>query len=116
MSRLLVAASFLAGFLAACASVRPDAALVKVTENPADVAGCRNLGMVESSRPFVSPEDGRTRQMQTKAARLGGNVVLVPSYNVTGTGMAYQCGSGTAPTPAMLAQRTRSTPLLAAEP
>jgi hypothetical protein len=93
MRHLLLAASFLASLLAACASVRPDAAPVKVTENPADVAGCKNLGIVESSRPFVSPEDSRTKQMQIKTGRLGGNVLYVPSYNVTGTGTAFQRGS-----------------------
>jgi pectin methylesterase-like acyl-CoA thioesterase len=95
MRPLLLAASFLAGLLSACASVKPEATLVKITENPAEVAGCKNLGMVESSRPFVSPEDSRTKQMQTKTARLGGNVLFVPSYNVTGTGTAYLCGSRT---------------------
>jgi hypothetical protein len=95
MRNVLLAASFVAGFLAACASVKPEATPVKVTENSADVAGCKNLGMVESSRPFVSPEDSRVKQMQTKTARLGGNVLFVPSFNVTGTGTAYQCGSRT---------------------
>ena len=92
MRSLLVAISLLAGLLIGCASARSDARLVKVTENPADVAGCKNLGMVESSRPFVSPKDSRMAQMQNKAARLGGDVVFVTSYNATGTGTAYRCG------------------------
>ena len=97
MRHPLLAASLLAGLLTGCASVEPDATLVKVTEKSGDVAGCKPLGIVVSSRPVVSPEDSRIKQMQTKAARLGGNVLFVPSYtyNVTGTGTAYLCESRT---------------------
>ena len=95
MRHPLLAASLLAGLLISCGSVEPDATLVKVTENSDDVAGCKPLGMVVSSRPIVSPEDSRIKQMQIKAARLGGDVLFVPSYNVTGTGTAYLCESRT---------------------
>ncbi len=95
MRHPLLAASFLAGLLTSCASVEPDPTTVKVTENPNDVLGCKNLGIVESPRPVVSPKDSRMGQMQTKTVRLGGNVLFVTSPNVTGTGTAYLCESGT---------------------
>ena len=95
MRNLLAAALLLAVLLAACVSLAPEAKLVKVTKNPADVSGCRILGTVESSPPYVGPKDGM-HQMQNKVAGLGGNVLFVTSYNVTGTGMAYRCGTGSA--------------------
>ena len=42
--------------------------------------------MVVSSRTVVRPEDSSMKQMQARAARLGGNVLFVPTYDVTGTG------------------------------
>ena len=89
--------------LTRCVSLAPEAELVKVTKHPADVAGCKILGTVESSPPYVGPKDGM-HQMQNKVAGLGGNTLFVTSYNVTGTGMAYRCGSapsGATPTPSV---------------
>jgi hypothetical protein len=92
MSKFTIVFSFLGAILAtSCVSLAPEAKLVQVTQAPADVAGCKILGTVESTPPYVGPKDGM-RQMQNKVAGLGGNVLFVTSYNVTGSGMAYQCG------------------------
>lgn len=93
LRNVLATVTLIAALLPACVSLAPEAKLVKVTKKPADVAGCKILGTVESSPPYVGPKDGM-HQMQNKVAGLGGNVLFVTSYNVTGTGMAYRCGVG----------------------
>src|ERR1039457_1918747 len=85
---------FSIGLLTGCVPLAPEAQAVKVTRNPEDVAGCKILGTVKSEPPYVAPKDGM-HQMQNNTAGLGGNVLFVTSYNVTGTAMAYQCSTPT---------------------
>lgn len=92
----LVPASFLIAFVA-WASILPPGAPVKIVGDSAEVAGCRSLGMVSSTRPVAFPRDGRMTQMQNKTARMGGNVLFVTAHDVTGTGTAYRCGPEASP-------------------
>jgi len=91
MSKFTIVFAFLGAiFATSCVSLAPEAKLVQITKNPVDVTGCKILGTVGSTPPYVGPRDGM-HQMQNKVAGLGGNVLFVTSYNVTGSGMAYRC-------------------------
>jgi len=86
---ILVATLVLA---AGCVS-HPGAYRVKVTRNPADVAGCVALGPVAGQAPYEGPKDA-INQMRDQVIGLGGNVLLVLSEFVTKTGAAYRCAGG----------------------
>lgn len=73
-----------------CVTLAPEAELVLVTKEREDVVGCKILGTVKSEPPYVGPNDGM-HQLQNGTAALGGNVLFVTSYGVTGSGMAYAC-------------------------
>jgi hypothetical protein len=85
---ILVAFAMLSG----CVTLAPEAEKVKIAKSAADVAGCRVLGAVEAHPPFAGPNDGMN-QLKNKVAGLGGNALFVTSYNLSATGMAYQCDS-----------------------
>lgn len=86
-------AALCACLVAGCVTLAPEAARVKVTKEPAEVAGCTILGTVRAKPPYVGQQDGM-RQLQNEVAGLGGNVLFVTSYNVSATGMAYRCEPG----------------------
>jgi hypothetical protein len=79
----------------ACETLAPEAERVKVTGKANDVAGCKVLGTVESSPPYVGPNDG-VNQLRNKTAGLGGNVLFLTSTGAMRgkNGMAYLCGVG----------------------
>jgi len=93
------AAALLAVLLCvACASLVPGAEKVFVTKNPADVAGCKALGMVKSDTRgglFGDVSGDASIEIRNEVVGLGGNTLFVS----TGTGgfhkeagMAYSCG------------------------
>lgn len=79
--------------LGACTTLAPGAHAVRITENPADVAGCRAVGPVSSSPPYVVPGDD-LKQLRNDAVALRANTVLRTGPRILITrGIAYRCGS-----------------------
>ena len=73
-----------------CASVAPNAENVRLTRKSEDVAGCKEMGYIQSWLAF-SFRDAEV-QLRNKAVAAGGNTVLVTSPFGETTGTAYQCG------------------------
>lgn len=91
MNRLVLLAAVAA--LTGCTTLAPGASRIWITTNPADVAGCRAVGSVESSPPYVMPGDD-LKQLRNAATGLGANAILRtgPRLFVT-RGVAYRCGA-----------------------
>ena len=87
--------AFLAALsIVGCTTLAPQAELVSVTREPADVKNCKALGQVWSHPPYVLPTDWR-KQMQNETAAKNGDTVLVtqnPYLSVVAIpGIAYAC-------------------------
>jgi hypothetical protein len=65
----------------------PGADQVKLTENAADVAGCKPVGNVSTDYDLWQPERSRS-QLRNKTVGLDGNTVFLTSLS---TGVAYRC-------------------------
>lgn len=65
---------------------------MRITLRPDDVARCELLGIVESSPPYMGPNDG-VNQLRNKAAALGADTLLLTSTGAMRgkTGAAYRC-------------------------
>ncbi len=76
----------------ACASLTPEGARVRVTQNPDVVRGCEFLGNAKASSGWGGPaggnmgEDEVQTKLQNEAARMGGNVVFLISNKAGGYG------------------------------
>ncbi|GEM_PF-4009106 len=82
---------------AGCASQprSPSPSQVKVTTNPADVAGCRAIGT--QGLPDQPLAGEIIRELQTAAAGTGGNVVFVDTNKPPYHGETYICDPGSLP-------------------
>lgn len=80
------------GMIAGCTTLAPGAQRVWITTNPAAVSGCKPMGSVASSPPYVAPGDDY-KQMRNEAVALGANAILRtgPRLYIT-RGVAYRCG------------------------
>jgi hypothetical protein len=72
-----------------------DAAAIRVTYSPADVAACHSLGNIQAvmdQNGGVDPLTAR-EQLQDQTASLGGNVALITagSSSAPVAGIAYSC-------------------------
>lgn len=76
-------------------SLAPGADAIKVSRNPADMAGCGSLGNVGHPAPMMTDPDVE-RQMRNETVNLGGNALLVTSQ-FGRTGIAYRCGDAAKP-------------------
>jgi hypothetical protein len=89
-------------------SLAPGADAIKVSRNPADMAGCASLGNVGHPPPMMTDPDVE-RQMRNETVNLGGNALLVTSQ-FGRTGIAYRCGDAAKPSAA-----TAGAPAIAPE-
>jgi hypothetical protein len=81
----------------ACASATPQGEKVRITSDPEAVQGCKFLGNVQSNSALGTESEEIT--MKNKTAALGGNVLLISSFQAPtygagslGVGEAYLCG------------------------
>ena len=78
-----------------CASLTPEAATVRVTQNPEATKGCKFLGDVEVTNTW-GPGDSE-KKLRIAAAKMGANLLFIGprmfTKLVTAHGEAYQCGA-----------------------
>lgn len=87
-----------------CASLSAEGKLVRVTNNPDVVRGCKFVGNVKASSGWGGPaggnigEDQVQTKLQNETAEMGGNVLYITSNRAggyggssRGIGEAYQC-------------------------
>jgi hypothetical protein len=81
-------------FLTSCETLAPQAAAIVVTDEADKVSACQVLGAVESTPPYVGPNDG-VNQLRNKAAALGADTLFLTGRGpLRGkSGMAYKCGA-----------------------
>jgi Domain of unknown function (DUF4156) len=80
----------------ACATATGDATKIRVTSDPGLVRDCVRLGEVRGSgawgNPFNEVERSGENAMRKKAARMGGDTVLITYQTRTGSaGEVYRC-------------------------
>jgi len=76
---------------AACVSVTPEGAQVRVTNNLDVVRGCEFVGNVKDLSAYVDGDESLKR-MLNDAGRLGGNVLyLDPQIGALRLGEVYRC-------------------------
>ncbi len=86
---VLIASSALG--LSACTSLSLKGEQVRTTDHESDVAGCKALGEVVATPPFVGPKDAE-HTIRNEAAKLGGDVVIISNGIGKATGRVYDCG------------------------
>lgn len=86
------ALALLALAAAGCTTLAPEARNIRVTENDAEVAGCKVLGAVESHPPYGTPSDGMN-QLKNQAAGLGADTIYLTARGLMKgkSAMAYRC-------------------------
>jgi hypothetical protein len=84
-----VAAAAMIAATAGCASVAPKSESVVLTHDSSEVAGCKEVGTVQSWLS-LSFKDAQT-QLRNRAADLGADTVLISSSFGDTNGTAYLC-------------------------
>jgi hypothetical protein len=90
-----------------CTTLSPDAASVRLTRNPQDVAGCRVVGQV-SGMTGNQALPGTTKRIKNAAAALGADVVFLTLSVSNGEGTAYRCKPGDPRQPVPVSVEPRS--------
>jgi hypothetical protein len=79
--------------LTGCTTLAPGAREIRITRDTAWVRGCKAVGPVQSSPPYVLPGDD-LKQIRNQAVALGANAVLLTGPRILHTaGVAYRCGA-----------------------
>ena len=91
IARPLIAVSVLA-LLSGCVTLAPGADKVKMTQNPADVAGCTAVGNIKAPRDAQGQVDilDADATLRNQTIGLGGNTALETS-TLLSEGVAYRC-------------------------